>query len=206
MATIPVVRDVKLKTNLFGRYFAVHHCPHCKDRLKLREFEIGKPDECPDCGGNFAVSKRILIEIQKDRAQLKDQKNRGRRRKSEAGKDAKERAQMKKEYNFESQFQNGEQKSSRYLGRIVFLLVSLPVLYVLSPPFVLAFLSHMYDWFGIKSWFGADVLGVLQNLYAPLQTLVESSGSFQGFMDWYFGLFPDWFIWGAGGPPYLGGR
>lgn len=77
------------------------------------------------------------------------------------------------------------------------------VAYVLSPPFALSFLVHMYDWFGIETWFGMQILELLNLVYFPLEILGGYSETYDTFMNWYMGIFPDSFLWGASGPPFL---
>ncbi|MDB4786762.1 zf-TFIIB domain-containing protein [Planctomycetaceae bacterium] len=70
MPKIPVVSEAKIENTLLGGYVARHKCPHCNGNLKSKEKEIGKPDQCPDCGGVFAVSKDALemIDDNKEKA------------------------------------------------------------------------------------------------------------------------------------------
>ena len=77
MTKIPVVKTASIERTMLGGYIVRHKCPHCNGDLKSKEKEIGKPDECPDCGGIFGVSKRFLEQIDDDKARWqyeKDQK------------------------------------------------------------------------------------------------------------------------------------
>jgi DNA-directed RNA polymerase subunit M/transcription elongation factor TFIIS len=70
MPSIPIVRQFTIvtKRKLRGKTFrASFKCPHCHAALFATEDEIGQPDDCPGCGGQFAVTPDATTRIREIR-------------------------------------------------------------------------------------------------------------------------------------------
>lgn len=67
MAKIPAIQTFEVAKTILGKYVVAYTCPHCGSKLKSTEAEIGKAEECPECGGRYGVSKRALDAIAEER-------------------------------------------------------------------------------------------------------------------------------------------
>lgn len=76
MPKLPIVKQVEIKRTLLGAIQVKFNCPHCRSELTANREEIGKPDECPQCGNPFMVSDEIerkLREAEQAKEQAKEE-------------------------------------------------------------------------------------------------------------------------------------
>lgn len=98
--SIPIVSNAELSHSVLGGYVASYNCPHCKDKLRSKEKEIGTEEECPGCGGKFVLAPKFqehIIREKKNQQEAKQLKQQERQRLKDKKREEQDQARQKKQ-------------------------------------------------------------------------------------------------------------
>lgn len=77
------IQEVKIKKTMTGRVKLHYTCPACKAKLNSSRHDIGKTDNCPECGTEFLLCPEVEEYLERIDAAVREGKERAKRLKEQ---------------------------------------------------------------------------------------------------------------------------